>query len=49
MSSWCWEEEEEGGGEELKPFFFLLEFFIMSCLNLSMEISFGTKSGHQVI
>lgn len=34
---------------ETKAIFFLLEFFIMGCLNLCMEISFGTKSGHQVI
>lgn len=34
---------------ETNAIFFHLEFFVMGCLNLSMEISFGTKSGHQVI
>lgn len=37
------------GEEKLKPFFFLLEFFIMDCLNLPREVSFGIKSGHQAI
>lgn len=33
----------------MKPFFFHLVFFNMACLNISVKVNFGTKSGHWVI
>lgn len=34
-------------GREMK-LVFLLEFFVMGCLNLSLEMSLGTQCGHPV-
>lgn len=41
---WGWEKVLVGGTE---AGFFFLEFLLMCHLHLSMEVSFGIRSGHQ--